>query len=189
MTGQKPFPEISGPNICLRRLRAEDAPALQKLMDDERVYRYLPAFLFEKQCPDARAVIRAVYNEGPEGSLFLAVAEHGIFRGLAELYGYREAVHKVSVGYRLLPECWGRGLATETLGLMIRYLFARTDTEIITASTMRENAASAAVLRKNGFSAFASAVPEDWGYDRPVRTDKWILLRTDRAALLPGASG
>ena len=46
--------------------------------------------------------------------------------------------------------------------------------EIITASTMVENRASARVLEKNGFTLVARAVDEDWGYPAPAPADKWI---------------
>ena len=99
----------------------------------------------------------------------------GDFCGLAEFYGYRDQLHKVSVGYRLLERHWGKGIATETLRLMLKYLQENTDIEIITASTMVENRASANVLIKNGFELVSSGVGEDWGFPEPTLTDKWIL--------------
>lgn len=78
------------------------------------------------------------------------------------------------MGYRLLERCWGRGIAGETLSMMIDYLYQQTDIEIITASTMVENRASANVLLKNGFQLVVHAVGEDWGYPSPTITDKWI---------------
>ena len=57
---------------------------------------------------------------------------------------------------------------------MIDYLYNETDIEIITASTMIENQASARVLIKNGFDLVVHAADEDWGYDRPTAADKWI---------------
>ena len=101
-------------------------------------------------------------------------ASNDSFCGLAELYGFRDPIHKVSTGYRLLERYWGQGIASEALGLMVRYLYDETDIEIITASTMIENIASAKVLRKNGFSLVVHAVGEDWGYEAPTITDKWI---------------
>ena len=70
--------------------------------------------------------------------------------------------------------CWGQGIATEAVALMAEYLFSRTDIEIITASTMVDNIASARVLEKNGFTKTASAVSEDWGYCEPTAADKWF---------------
>lgn len=69
---------------------------------------------------------------------------------------------------------WGQEIATEALGLMIDYLYGETDIEIITASTMVENKASAAVLKKNDFLHVVHAADEDWGYEHPTVTDKWI---------------
>ena len=96
------------------------------------------------------------------------------FCGLAEIYGYRAPIRKASVGYRLLREEWGKGIATEALGILIRELLENRGIEIITASTMVENRASARVLEKNGFTLVARAVDEDWGYPAPTPADKWI---------------
>ena len=168
------IPFLRGKRIVLRALRDADAPGLRKLTESQNVYRYLPTYLFEKKYPDAREVIRRLYSECFKESIILGVFWGEEFCGLAEYYGYRDPIHKISVGYRFLEECWGRGLATETLGLMIDYLYNETDIEIITASTMAENTASANVLRKNGFSLVAAHVGEDWGYGEPTIADKWI---------------
>ena len=57
---------------------------------------------------------------------------------------------------------------------MVGYLYGQTDIQIITASTMVENVASARVLEKNGFIRTALAVDEDRGYDQPTIADKWF---------------
>ena len=77
------------------------------------------------------------------------------------------------MGYRLLKRCWGRGIATEALGMMVAYLYNETDTEIITASTMVENKSITRVVEKNDFSLVASGVGEDWGYSQPTPANKW----------------
>lgn len=63
---------------------------------------------------------------------------------------------------------------SEALGLLVNELLNHRGTEIITASTMVENLASARVLRKNGFILVNHAVDEDWGYAEPTPADKWI---------------
>ncbi len=78
------------------------------------------------------------------------------------------------MGYRFLPRCRGRGIATKTLRLLTGYLFSETDIRIVTASVMPENRASAGVLQKNGFRCVLRAVPENWGYPLPTAADKWI---------------
>lgn len=172
------IPRIEGKGIVLKRLKDEDAAALQELMDNQSVYRYLPTYLFEKQCANAGEAIRLIYGAPVRNkeSLILGVYDKGTgeFCGLGEFYGYRDSLHKISMGYRLLERCWGRGIATEAVSLMVDYLYTKTDIEIITASTMVENAASARVLEKNGFIRTARGVEEDWGYDHPTIADKWF---------------
>ena len=168
------IPHLKGDRIELRRLTPDDMPGLQELMNSPAVYRYLPTFLFEKKYPNAGTVISHLYDECFRESMILGVFEKNRFCGLAEMYGFRDPIHKISVGYRLLERYWGRGIATESLHLMVEYLFNETDIEIITASTMTENEASANVLRKNDFTLVVHAAEEDWGYELPTIADKWI---------------
>ena len=168
------IPYLEGERVVLRALTQADAPGLQEMMDDSRVYRYLPTFLFEKKYADAETVIDRLYNECFQDSIILGVFVDNEFCGLAELYGYQDRIHKVSVGYRSRQQFWGKGIAGETLNLVISYLYDETDIEIITASTMVENQAVARMVEKNGFTLVVHAVEEDWGYDRPTLADKWI---------------
>lgn len=173
----KPFseiPTIHGERIVLRGLVPDDADGLYELVNSEIVYRYLPTFLFEKKYEDVNTVIERLYGEGLKESLILGAFFEGSFCGLAEMYGFKDSIHKISVGYRFLERYWGKGCATETLKLMVDYLYEKTDIEIITASTMAENQSSANVLRKNGFSLVVRGSAEDWGFEEPTLADKWI---------------
>jgi len=170
------FPEppvLTGRNLELRPLSPSDAEDLRRLTGQAAVYRYLPTFLFEKKY-EARDAILRLYNEGLRDSLILGVFQDKRFCGLAEAYGYRAPIHKISVGYRLLREEWGKGIATAALGIMLEELIGHRGLEIVTASTMVENQASARVLRKNGFTRVNHAGDEDWGFTEPTPADKWI---------------
>ena len=171
------FPEppvLQSERLQLRPLVLSDAEDLLRLTKQDIVYRYLPTYLFEKQFRDMKAVIKGLYQECLEDSLILGVFRSNRFCGLAEVYGYRAPIRKASVGYRLQEECWGQGIATEALRLLCAELLTRRKIEIITASTMIENQASAHVLQKNGFTLVNHAVGEDWGYSEPTPADKWI---------------
>ena len=167
-------PRLDGERIALAPLNEGDADALRGLCGSEAVYRWLPTFLFEQKYEDKEYVIKRLYDECLQTSLILGVYMDGDFCGLAEIYGYRAELLKASVGYRLSEKYWGRGIATEALGLMQDYLLTRTDVRFITASTMVDNKASANVLRKNGFRRVFRAVPEDWGRNGPTLADKWV---------------
>ncbi len=166
-------PVLAGERLCLRPLAGPDAENLNRLFREDAVYRYLPRFLFEKKHAPAEAIVR-LYEECLQDSLILGVFSPDRFCGLAEIYGYRAPLRKASVGYRLLREEWGKGIATEALGILVRELLENRGIELITASTMVENRASARVLEKNGFTLVAHAVDEDWGFAAPTPADKWI---------------
>ena len=172
------IPYIEGECIVLRKITDADADDLLEMIHDKKVYRYLPTFLFEQQFDDIHEMIQKLYDEcfAAKESLILAVSrkDDGSFCGLAEYYGFKDKIHAVCVGLRLVQSAWGQGIASEALALMVDYLYTKTDTEIITASSMIENDACTKICLKNGFSLVKSAAKEDWGYDHPTLANKWI---------------
>ena len=172
------IPRLEGNRIVLDRVVDSDANALRDLITNPHVQRYIPTYLFERQRDDVHATIQMLYEDLFESkeSLILAIRakDTGELAGLAEFYGLRDELHKVSVGYRLRECFWGRGFATEAASLMVDYLYGKTDIEIITASVMVQNPASARVLEKCGFIRTARSVEEDWGFDEPVIVDKFF---------------
>jgi ribosomal-protein-alanine N-acetyltransferase len=172
------IPYLQSERIVLKGVEDEDAQALIEMTHSQDVYRYLPTFLFEQQFDDIHEMIGQLYKDCflKEENLILGVylKEGMTFCGLAEFYGYKDSIHKTCVGYRLIKKYWGRGIASEAVSLMVDYLYNETDIEIITASTMIENKASAHVLMKNDFVLVSEGVPEDWGYEEPTIADKWI---------------
>ena len=67
---------------------------------------------------------------------------------------------RLTLGFALAPEAWGKGLATEAAEAMVDAGFALTRSIEILASVRVENAASRRVLEKCGF-ALAGAGPHD----------------------------
>ena len=172
------IPHIESERLMIDRLRPEDSQALYELMTDKSVYRYVPTFLLEKQTDDPQAIIQQMYTGCIETrtAIFLGVflKENRTFCGMVELYGYKEAIHKISIGQRLKSDCWGKGIASEAVDLVVKYLYSETDIEIITASSMPDNIASSKVLQKSGFQLVVAASEEDWGFEKPVTVHKWI---------------
>ncbi|MDL2345029.1 GNAT family N-acetyltransferase [Deinococcus sp. MIMF12] len=67
----------------------------------------------------------------------------------------------VEIGYGLNPAAWGRGYATEAVGVLVTALLARPGVRRVTARTALINPASARVLEKLGFGR----VGTDWDRD------------------------
>ena len=171
-------PHLVGENITIKRITQQDAAALSEMVNDKDVYRYLPTFLFEQKYDDINYVIKQMYDEcfANKESVFMGIYQNGggEFCGIAEFYGFKDDIHKVSIGYRLLKKYWGKGIVSQTVSLLIDYLDDQTDIEIIAASSMPGNRASAKVLEKSGFSLVARDSREVWGLDTTEKVDKWI---------------
>lgn len=170
------IPYIKTERLVLRKIEETDAEGLSELTHSPDVYRYLPTFLFEQKYEDVHEVIRRLYDECFKESIILGVFMEEEFCGLAEIYGYRENTHKASIGCRFLKRWWGKGVASETVDALVRYLTQETGIEIITASTMVENKSITRVVEKNGFLLVVSGVDEDWGYPQPTSSNKWVWL-------------
>ncbi|AQX02464.1 GNAT family N-acetyltransferase [Elizabethkingia anophelis] len=55
------------------------------------------------------------------------------------------------LGYRFLPEYWGKGYATETARAALNYAFNEIKTDVVYAMAVTENTGSNRVLQKLGF--------------------------------------
>lgn len=174
------IPYLEGERIILRQITENDREALQEMAQSNRIYRYEPTYLLEQQYTDMDQLIQDLYGEYFEKkqNLFLGIflkENPAELCGLAEFYDYRDHIHAVSIGARLREKYWKCGIATEVTEQMADYLFKDTDIEIITATTMVENKASAHVLEKNGFMTTKTIQKEDWGHDNSTDTYRWFL--------------
>ena len=177
------FPYIEGEEIILKKMTTDDVGALKKMVANENVYRYLPTFLFELYDQDME---KAIYFSNTTAfekryGIFLGIylKSDSCFCGIVEVYHYIPEERKVSLGYRLAEEYWGKGIATKAAALIIEYLYKNTDIEIIAASHITENQQSGKVLEKLGFKRIAAGVEEKWGYKEGKIVDKWSLVKSD----------
>ena len=168
------IPCIKGERIVLKKITPEYTEALREMASSEEIYKYEPAFLFERLY-DAEYVIEHLYDHNLNQSLFLGIFLEEEFCGIAELYNFRDNIHSVSIGCRLLKRYWGRGLGPEAVKMLVDYIHSETDIETIAASSMPANRGSAGLLKKCGFTLLESEAEEDWGYEKPLTTYKWII--------------
>ena len=176
------MPHIEGERIQLREFVDTDADQLDAFTRDERVYRFLPTFLYEQKYDDKHLAIARMRSEcfDTHESILMAVSpldDPSVFMGIAEFYAFEPRKPKVSIGYRLAQPFWGHGFATEISGLLKRYLLEKAQVRTITAHIMKENIASARAVEKNGFRCLYPNVWEDWSRGEDVLVDKWIYKR------------
>lgn len=139
--------------MILRCFTAADVDVLAALHGDAAVMRYIGA-------PEPRAVVASStlpavlseYASLPAGmGQFAAEAPEFVgWFSLKPATSVGLAHGHVELGYRLLPSCWGRGLATRGARLLVRRAFAELGVAKVVATTMAVNTGSRRVLEKAG---------------------------------------
>ena len=150
--------------LLLREYVEEDAEAFFKLNSDPEVLRFVPdkrllnveqarQILIDHPIADYRK-----YGFGRGACILKSTGEQ---IGLAGLK-YLEELGEVDVAFRLMPNHWGQGLATEAALASVRLGFADLGLKRIIGLVMPKNVASVRVLEKTGLR-YAETVTF-WGH-------------------------
>ena len=169
---------IESDRLLICNLDNRDLEGLKALRSDRRVYCYEPTFLIELQGSPEEA-LETIQNMDlfEDRQCILGVYEKAnpsVLIGLAELYDFKPSGKVISIGYRFLPEYWGKGIASNCVNALLEYIRNNTDVEMVTAHVITENKASARCLIKNGFE-YLLTKEEDWGHSQPCIADVYTL--------------
>lgn len=141
-------------HLLLRPFTLDDAQAYWPLVSHPEVLRYTgehPVASLE----DVREMLASrplrdyvVYGYGRMACI---EKSSGLLVGFSGLK-YLEDLREVDIGYRFLPECWGKGYATESARALIDDGNRKHGIHRIIGLVMPDNAASARVLIKLGLT-------------------------------------
>jgi RimJ/RimL family protein N-acetyltransferase len=150
---QPPLPTLESPRLRLRRYRDDDVDALYALQSDLRVMRYwsYPAWTERRQAEDRLALI---YRQMREEDLYIwAIADRDSDRmiGNTALFALNREQKHAEIGYSLMPDCQGRGLAQEAVRLVLGFAFDELGLERIEADIDPRNAPSCRLVERLGF--------------------------------------
>jgi RimJ/RimL family protein N-acetyltransferase len=149
--------------LLLRRAQADDLDDIAALHGDPDVMRFID---------DGRPVAREVVRErdlswltadyGPGRGYWIAVErDTGLVVGWFGLRPLPAQPGVFELGYRLRPEAWGRGLASEGARLLVRHAFGTVGASRVFATTMTVNQASQRVMAKAGLT-WQRTFYEEW---------------------------
>src|SRR5438094_7235788 len=104
-------------------------------------------------------------NEAPDGPIrfgpFFAYAiirrADGLAVGDIGFHGPPGDAREVEIGYALVPQARGTGLATESVELLVRWALAEPGVDAVTARVEPENSSSVRLLERVGFRADGEA--------------------------------
>ncbi|HSS69088.1 MAG TPA: GNAT family N-acetyltransferase [Casimicrobiaceae bacterium] len=152
--------------LALREVAPDDVEAFFRLDRDPEVMRYIGDGSVGTRAAAAAAVARTAkyYALYPGLGKWCAEDSSERFIGWFSL-NYVPKTVEVEVGYRLLPDAWGRGFATEGARALLDHGFRTLGLYRIIGLTHPDNAASQRVLQKAGLR------DAGWGryYERKLR--------------------
>jgi RimJ/RimL family protein N-acetyltransferase len=150
---KRPVPWLLTLRLALREFVPEDFDDLYRLDGDARVMKYITgkAATFAQTQAAIRRITR-YYRMYPDlGAWYATRRDTGRFIGWFSLK-YAGRSPDVEIGYRLLPEAWGQGFATEGATAMHDYGFDDLGLHRIIGVTDPGNRASQRVLVKAGLA-------------------------------------
>jgi len=143
--------------LFLRPLEETDTARLFLLDSNPDVMKYIgvDAVSKEKESLDVIRYIRKQYEDFGVGRYAVIEKDTNLLIGWSGLKFNDSIVNGhqnfYELGYRFLPETWGKGYATETSKAFIDAFFNHFDQETLYSYAHTENAASNHILRKVGF--------------------------------------
>ncbi|MCL1664232.1 GNAT family N-acetyltransferase [Elizabethkingia ursingii] len=141
----------------MRPFEETDAEGLFLLDSNPEVMKYVGGVV-STEIEQSRQMIEFIQNQYKEngvGRLAVIEKSSNILIGWSGLKYLTKEINGMKnvyeLGYRFLPEYWGKGYATETAIAALNYAFNEIKTDIVYAMAVTENAGSNHVLRKLGF--------------------------------------
>lgn len=140
--------------LALRELSERDVGTLHRMHSDPRVMRYIGDGSVATRASTRAWAARwmSYYGNYPGLGVWAAEARaNGVVIGWFCLI-YVPGTVEIEVGYRLAPEAWGRGYATEGARAVVEYGLSGLGLARIIGLTHPENVASQRVLAKAGLA-------------------------------------
>jgi 8-oxo-dGTP diphosphatase len=147
------IPVLAGQRLVLRPLAAEDIGRITRLADDAHISAMTASIPHPYRRDHAEGWLVLVEREAAAGEAVtwaIADAADGSFIGgiALTLNPLRRTVGVI--GYWLGREYWGRGLASEAAGLLLRHAFGTLGMDTVGAWARPDNTASLRVMEKLG---------------------------------------
>ncbi len=138
------FPLLESEMLIIRKMTDDDVDSFGEITNNDNVYRYIPPFLYKKSRGNLLAAIRNLGGRDFEKKRMIIAGiclrtEPNRVIGLAELFDYKKKLNQVTIGYRINENYWHRGIATETVRLLVDYLSDDMDIKTIKAYVMPKN--------------------------------------------------
>ena len=181
------FPDIARDDVFrletarlwLRWPRASDAAALQRYSSKWEVAQFTAHIPHPYPAGTAERFIFAARAANASGrDLTLVIAPQTVGQPIIGAISLQvRGADRLTLGYALAPEAWGRGYGAEAVEAMVTAAFMLTTTDEINVDVRSENPASRRVLEKNGFVHVSTGLQGAPARGAMVSCDRMRLVR------------
>ena len=170
---------LTSQRLGFRVWQLADLPLAQTLWSNPDVARFLGT------PPTPQAAAERLQNEialnAERGMQYwpIFLLDSGLHVGCAGVRPYRDDTGTFELGYHLLPDFWGQGLAGEAARAVMRYAFTTLGVSELFAGHHPDNPASGRVLTRIGFRYAGMQFYAAWNADEPtyrLTLEEWNSL-------------
>jgi len=137
--------------FILTKITAADSDKYFRLSNNEKVMKFVTGHALNRQESDEMLgrILKENDTDTYFGRYLIEEKKNGALVGVAKLEAYGE---EVEIGYRIMEEYWGKGVATEIAKALLVFAIRKFQPPAVVAFVNVENAASIRVLGKAGMS-------------------------------------
>ncbi len=146
---------IETERLILRRWREDDRPAFHAICADPQVMDWLGGVLTPEEADQRLARVEETFDRLGYGRVCVERRVDGRVRGWCGVMPAHESqpiAGTPEIGWRLIPEAWGQGYATEAAAAVLADAFHRLGLPEVWAYTSPHNLKSQAVMTRLGLT-------------------------------------
>ncbi|WP_035445414.1 GNAT family N-acetyltransferase [Atopococcus tabaci] len=131
----------------IHAFKESDSAEVKKLYLNHEVRKYLGGIRKEEA---VEAVLDDMLHSSEDSYYWVVREKHtDYFIGLISIDPHHDGTY-VEISYQFLPDWWGRGYATETVGFILRVAFTELNLSKVIAETQTANVSSRKLLERLG---------------------------------------
>lgn len=150
----KQFPTLHSANLQFKKIEDSHIQELFAIYDNDKVFEYC-GIIPKHNLQTVQKMIGHFERDYMKKSRI----KWGIFEksqseklvGIIEAMDFNQKVDMVTIGYYLAEAFWGKGIASEAVAVIVKFLMEEVNVNRIQAEVMPLNEPSKKVLLKNGF--------------------------------------
>jgi ribosomal-protein-alanine N-acetyltransferase len=148
-----PFPNLESERLLLRSIDKQDVQEIFEMRSDAENMKYIPRPLLKNKEEAFKhlAMIDAGIEKNEAINWAITIKGSKKLLGIIGFYRTKHEHFRSEIGYMLLPEIHGKGIASEAVKIVVDFGFNEMKLHSIEAVIDPKNGASERVLQKNGF--------------------------------------